>query len=215
MFLDIVDHCCTGLDGADVLGIELLASKDVEWLDGGESERITCTDARDNPISEADYDSAVEYPTLIYDGPFSDARETGAAKALPDKAVTQAEALQIARDFVGGERVDSASPGPEMGGVIPCWGVNLRLRDLSLLAAVTKQGGKILFLTPDSADFSPDKSVEECRENALQFLSSRGYDHMKPTYFQVYQGVAVVSFAATQGESFPVSSTLTIFGMGI
>ena len=39
---------------------ELLASKDVEWLDGGESERITCTDARDNPISEADYDSAVE-----------------------------------------------------------------------------------------------------------------------------------------------------------
>lgn len=149
----------------------------------------------------AAYDSAVEYPTLIYDGPFSDARETGAAKALPDKAVTQAEALQIARDFVGGERVDSASPGPEMGGVIPCWGVNLRLRDLSLLAAVTKQGGKILFLTPDSADFSPDKSVEECRENALQFLSSRGYDHMKPTYFQVYQGVAVVSFAATQGDT--------------
>ena len=39
---------------------EHLASKDVEWLDGGESERITCTDAQGDPISEADYDSAVE-----------------------------------------------------------------------------------------------------------------------------------------------------------
>ncbi len=147
------------------------------------------------------YDSAVAYPTLIYDGPFSDARETGPAKALPDQAVTQEDALQIARDFVGSDRVVSAAPGAEMGGAIPCWGVNLRLKDISLQAAVTRQGGKILFLAPDSADFAANKSVEECRENALQFLESRGYEHMRATYFQVYQGVAVISFAATQGET--------------
>ena len=149
----------------------------------------------------AAYDSAVNYPTLIYDGPFSDARETGTAKALSDHAVTQAEALQIARDFVGAERVVSAAAGPEMGGVIPCWGVIVRLPDVSLQAAVTKQGGKILWLAPDSADFKAKKSVEECRKNALQFLEVRGYEHMRPTYFQVYQGVAVISFAATQGET--------------
>ena len=152
-----------------------------------------------NNQAEASYDSAVAYPTLIYDGPFSDTRETGMAKALPDKSVTQEEALIIAREFVGSSRVVSVSSGAEMGGAIPCWGVNLRLRDTALYAAVTKQGGKILLLAPDSADFSPEKSVEECRENALQFLSSKGYEQMQPTYFQVYQGVAVISFAATQG----------------
>ncbi|MBR5111268.1 MAG: germination protein YpeB [Clostridia bacterium] len=150
---------------------------------------------------EAGYDSAVAYPTLIYDGPFSDARETGRAKALPDQAVTQEEAMAIARDFVGGSRVVSVSSGAEMGGVIPCWGVNLRLQDVSLYAAVSKQGGKILLLSPDSADFAPEKSVEECRENALQFLDSKGYEQMQSTYFQVYQGVAVISFAATQGNT--------------
>ena len=147
------------------------------------------------------YDSAVAYPTLIYDGPFSDARESGTAKALSDRTVTQAEALQIARDFVGADRVTNAVAGPEMGGVIPCWGVIVHLPDVTLQAAVSKQGGKILWLAPDSADFSPQKSVEECRENALQFLESHGYEHMRPTYFQVYQGVAVISFAATQGET--------------
>ena len=37
---------------------ELLASKEVEWLDGGETETITCRDAQGNPITEQEYDEA-------------------------------------------------------------------------------------------------------------------------------------------------------------
>ena len=147
------------------------------------------------------YDSAVSYPTLIYDGPFSDARQTGEALALGPKTVTQEEALAIARDFVGTDRVIQVSHGADMGGSIPCWGVTLRCGDITIQAAVTRQGGKILWMAPDTADFSSDKSVEECRENALQFLETRGYANMRPTYFQVYQGVAVISFAAIQGDT--------------
>ena len=146
------------------------------------------------------YDSAVSYPTLIYDGPFSDARQTGQALALGTKTVTQEEAIVLARDFVG-DRVKRASAGAAMGGSIPCWGVTLDLGDLTLQAAVTRQGGKILWMAPDTGDFSQEKSVEECRENALLFLSARGFEGMRPTYFQVYQGVAVVSFAASQGDT--------------
>ena len=39
---------------------ELLASKDVEWLNGGETENITCKDAQGNPITEQEYDTAAE-----------------------------------------------------------------------------------------------------------------------------------------------------------
>ena len=111
----------------------------------------------------AAYDSAVSYPTLIYDGPFSDARQTGQALALGTKVVSQEEAIAIARDFVG-DRVKRASAGVSMGGSIPCWGVTLELGDVTLQAAVTQQGGKILWMAPDAADFPVEKSVEECRE---------------------------------------------------
>ncbi len=146
------------------------------------------------------YDSAVSYPTLIYDGPFSDARQTGQALALGSKTVSQEDAVAIARDFVG-DRVRRAFAGAGTGGSIPCWGVTLDLGDVTLQAAVTRQGGKILWMAPDTADFPVEKSVEECRENALLFLTAKGFPDMRATYFQVYQGVAVISFAASQGDT--------------
>ena len=169
------------------LALEAQAGKAAFYPEGSEPEA-------------ASYDSAVSYPTLIYDGPFSDARQTGQTLALGTKVVSQEDAIAIARDFVG-DRVKRAGVGASMGGSIPCWGVTLDLGDLTLQAAVTQQGGKILWMAPDTADFSPEKSVEECRENALLFLSAKGFPDMRPTYFQVYQGVAVISFAASQGDT--------------
>ncbi len=151
---------------------------------------------------EESYDSAVSYPSLIYDGPFSDGRKPGAAQALAGlPAITREDAERIAREFVGPERVVRTARGADMGGPIPCYGVTLELNDITLEAAVTCQGGKILWLTPDHADFPLEKTMEDCRAAALEFLSARGYEHMQPTYFQVYQGIGVISFAATQGET--------------
>ena len=147
------------------------------------------------------YDSGVSYPTLIYDGPFSDARSRETPKGLGTREVTREEAAAIAREFVGAERVTEVTQGADTGGDIPCYGVTLKLRDITLEAGVTRQGGRVLFLFPDSGAFAPEKSVEECRENALKFLAARGYENMADTYFQVYEGVAVISFAATQGDT--------------
>lgn len=147
------------------------------------------------------YDSAVSYPTLIYDGPFSDALQGEKAKGLPDVAITREQAHQIARDFVGADRVIALKDGADMGGDIPCYGVTLQLGDVTVEAAVTKQGGKVLFLTPDTADFAPEKTLEDCRVAALSFLESRGFPPMESTYFQSYQGVMVISFAPLQGET--------------
>lgn len=45
-----------------------------------------------------DKDNGMDYPTMIYDGAFSDATHFGTPKALGDTEVTAEEALAIARD---------------------------------------------------------------------------------------------------------------------
>lgn len=186
--IDACGQCVAALYAArDALPARALAAKE-DFYAAGDGEEA--------------FDSAVSYPTLIYDGPFSDARETGAAKGLGQREVTREEARQIVLHFVGDERVQAVADGADTGGDIPCYGFTLTLRDgLTLEAAVTRQGGKVLWLSPDSGSFSQDRSIEECREAAQSFLAARGYENMRATYFQVYEGVAVLSFAASQGET--------------
>ncbi len=146
-------------------------------------------------------DSDIAYPTLLYDGPFSDAAQQ--QKPLPlagEREIDWEEAARIARQYVGENRVLSVSHGADVLGPTPCHGVTLHLRDITLEAAITRQGGKVLWLTPDNGAFPMEMTIEECRNAALQFLQSRRYGDMESTDFQVYEGVAVISFAPRQGN---------------
>lgn len=155
-------------------------------------------DAR--PLEQvADADNGMDYPSMIYDGAFSDARHRGTPRALGPETVTQEEAVRIARSFIGEERVRSARHGVDTGGALECWGVILTLHDGSVLNAdVTRQGGQILWIMPEQAAFQPSLTLEECEAAAKRFLSSRGYGEMEANHYQVYNGMAVINFVAVQ-----------------
>ena len=146
-----------------------------------------------------DPDHGMEYPAMIYDGAFSDARHAGKPKALGEGSITMEDAVQIARRFIGEHRVQSAVPGVETGGALPCYGVTLTLTDgVVLNADVTRQGGKLLWIMPEHAAFQPGLTLEECTQKAQAFLQSRGYGPMEANHYQVYDGLAVINFAAAQ-----------------
>lgn len=149
--------------------------------------------------SVADPDNGMDYPTMIYDGAFSDARHAGEPKALGMQRVSQQQAIDIARAFVGEERVQSAQEGVPSGGPLESWGVTLTLTDgVVLNADVTKQGGKLLWIMPEHADFAPSLTLEECTQAALAFLSRNGYGPMEANHYQVYDGLAVINFVSVQ-----------------
>lgn len=149
------------------------------------------------PVEQV-YGSEMNYPTLIYDGAFSDSRHLGAPKGLPAGEITQAEAVAIARDFVGAERVTNAVQAPNTLGAIPAWGVAVQAGDVLLNVEVTRQGGKVLWMMPEHAEFSPDLTLEACQESAQAFLESRGFGEMAANHYQVYGGLATINFAAVQ-----------------
>ena len=162
---------------------------------------FTAVSASDSRPLEAlgDQDHGMQYPTLIYDGAFSDARHLGAPKGLPEGTVTQDEAVAIARAFVGEERVISARNAPATSGALPAWGVTVVTQDLQLNLEITTQGGKVLWMMPESAGFTPALEEARCRELAAAFLREKGFGEMVCTHAQRYEsGIMVLNFAAEQ-----------------
>jgi len=147
----------------------------------------------------ADPDHGMVYPSMIYDGAFSDARRSGQPRGLNPSQVDQQTAVEIARSFIGEDRVQSAVPGVSAGGTLPCHGVTLTLNDgLVLNAEVTRQGGQMLWIMPENASFSAGLTLEECTQAAQAFLQRNGYAPMEASYYQVYDGLAVIDFVAQQ-----------------
>lgn len=128
-------------------------------------------------------------------------QETTAYKALPSGEITSGQALLTAREFVGEDRVISASPAPDTSGSLPAYGVTVQTSDLQLNVEVTKRGGKVLMMSPETAAFPMEKSVEECQISAAAFLASRGFVTMTPTWYQLYSGMCVMTFVHEQEEA--------------
>ena len=168
----------------------------------GEADMLFWQDPQENaPPMElvAGSKNGIEYPTLVYDGPFSDGKHQGPPLALAGlESITVERAMEIAADFVGRERVHRVGVGVNTEGTIPTYGVSLLTSDGTLNVQVSRQGGKILWAIPEAAGFGGGLDVGECALKAYEFLSSRGFGHMEPNYWQTYDGLAIINFAASE-----------------
>lgn len=153
------------------------------------------SDSASRPIERVG--ELVDYPTLIYDGPFSDVVSENAPRGLGDEQVTQEQAASIACQYLG-ESTDKAELTQESGGTIPAWGVKVETDDCVLQLAITKQGGDVLWMFPENADFTLQYGLEECKKAAADFLSLHGYGDMQLTFWQIYGGMATLSYASVQ-----------------
>lgn len=132
-----------------------------------------------------------DYPTLIYDGPFSDHILNQSPKTLEGKsAISKEKALEIASDFIGIDkstlRFDS-----ETNGVIETY--NFFVDSINI--SVCKKGGAVLYLLGSSSAGESVISPEQAVENAKNFLSAKGYENMKESYYSTQDGICTVNFA--------------------
>lgn len=132
-----------------------------------------------------------DYPTLIYDGPFSDHILNQSPKTLEVKSdISKEKALEIASDFIGIDkstlRFDS-----ETNGVIETY--NFFVDSINI--SVCKKGGAVLYLLGSSNAGESVITPEQAVENAKNFLSAKGYENMKESYYSTQDGICTVNFA--------------------
>ena len=126
------------------------------------------------------------------------AMELVSYKALPSREIGSGEAMQIAKAFIGEERVLSIAHAPDTAGALPAFGLTVQTADVQLNVEVTRRGGKVLLMSPETASFAVVQSPEQCSAAALSFLRSRGFAEMEVTYYQVYDGLCVLTCVYVQ-----------------
>ena len=119
-------------------------------------------------------------------------------KALPSREINAGEAMETAKAFVGKEKVLSVSHAPDTSGALPAYGVTVQTPDVQLNLEITRRGGKILLMAPETADFTILRTPEQCAASALAFLKERGFPDMEVPYYQVYDGLCVLTCVYVQ-----------------
>ena len=135
--------------------------------------------------------TAGDYPTLIYDGPFSDSAYNRKPQLLENYAeITKAQALERAADFIGVSESELYFLS-ECEGDISCF----TFYNASCTVSVTKKGGIVSYmLCPDFAAESELDSAQAVKK-AAAFLKSKSYKNIKDSYFSTSDGICTVNFA--------------------
>ncbi len=185
---------------------DLLARFDGGGLYEGEAAQVfqdlsNQTQSQEEPLISSGFremnEGFTDYPTLIYDGPFSDHILLRTSKMLEGQAEVDAESARMRAADLTGAGYSALQLSGETGGNLPCY----TFSGGGTTVSVTKAGGypnemlsSRMVSTGSAAQLSPQEAVEK----AKNFLSQHGMEDMKESYYQTSNGVCTINFAAQQ-----------------
>jgi spore germination protein len=146
---------------------------------------------------------AAEFPTIIYDGPFSDHVVQQKPKGLTGAAISETRAEERAALFMGKaqkQRVSTEVIG-KVDGPLPAYQIRVKQagqdREIARLD-ITRTGGHMIWMLNARRVQNPQLSLEEAGRKAKDFLVSAGFPHIVPTYANRADGWAIIPFAPVQ-----------------
>ena len=125
--------------------------------------------------------SDIKYPSLIYDGPFSESLKEFENIELDGDEVDQGEAINIVKEFIGEDKVSRVHEWSENNGDIKCWGVYAEMKDGRgpFYFTVSKKGGKVVNMLGDTGSIR--LGYHQVRQRSWrQILGDKGYKDMTP-----------------------------------
>lgn len=135
-----------------------------------------------------------DYPTLIYDGPFSDHIGKEDAQMLDGLSeISEPEARSAVSEITGIEK-DSLLSGKDENSTFDCYTYSTKSTSIS----ITKKGGLLCTIISSNRSGEAKISCDEAIEKGLEFLKSAGYKNMIETYYHVEDGICVINYAYSE-----------------
>ena len=140
-----------------------------------------------------------EYSGLIYDGAFSEHITNTEKKGLTGEDITEEDARNIAKDFIGQDKVKEInSLGVSDDADIPSYMFSISTDKEEISIAISKKGGHLVYMNSNRDVEAEVISQEEANEYGKKFLNEKGFYNMKETYYLKQQGIVTINYAYEQ-----------------
>ena len=146
-----------------------------------------------------------DYPTLIYDGPFSDHLTQTQPLGLTGEKITSNEARKKVGEFITQENIkDIEFLGKNENNLMENYVFSITLEEMSgdssFNVAITKKGGHPLWMIYNRPTQKSTISIDEAKQSASNFLEKRGFNNMVESYFLKEDGFATINYAHSQDD---------------
>lgn len=133
-----------------------------------------------------------DYPTLIYDGPFSDHITQRKPKLLADtEQISTEQAIDTAAQFFNLEK-ETITYSSDTGGNLPTINLTSHTKKIS----VTQQGGIVLRLLDTRTVKKSNLTYEQAKQIAEEFLRKNGFGDCKESYYVINDNLCTIQFFA-------------------
>ena len=130
-----------------------------------------------------------EFPTMVYDGPFSDPEE-GTRPPLSDSSeISRGDALLIGAGFLQ-VRPNLCECEGRADGDVPVW----RIRSGDYTAHVSVHGGYALRILCDRTPARSVLTTEDALAKARNHLATRGFSSMTESYYSINDNIITVTY---------------------
>lgn len=135
-----------------------------------------------------------DYPTLVYDGPFSDHITQRKPVFLEGAETVSADtALTTAALFLN-EKPQNLVHAGDTEGNLPCY--RFTVEDKSI--TISKQGGYVNAMLNSRMIGSAKLDFEGAAQKAQEFLTRAGYPSMKESYYVINNNICTINYAYVQ-----------------
>lgn len=140
---------------------------------------------------------SVDYPTMIYDGPFSDSQTTVVVKGLNDAEVPKDICYrEVSKCF---KNVANLEYIGEINSKFDTYNYKLNTtNDQELYVQVTKKGGHIITVSGDANGMAKSINLDNAKKIALDFVAENGIENGVVVWHEVLNNFAYMNIAPQQ-----------------
>lgn len=174
----------------------LISSEEYDIIDNIEDPNITS-----NKFSESWSglnNDTIEYPTLIYDGPFSDSTTNKTIKGLSEKEVSQTQANEVLSNYFKDYKIEYT--GEVSGAKFDVYNFTLTKSNITYYAQISKRDGVLLQLNSNIESNKQDISLSDAELLATQFAKSLGFENVKAVWSTSSNNFAYINLTHIQDD---------------